>query len=177
VLAGLGLPVAPYDLDAGRITDQPTNDIDAALFLFSSAKTAFVGYDVCAAPFYLFMTDCVRTLRQRVVNDRNLVELALLFERADGATLPPDPGRSIQHAMGLFPRRPGDTISAVGLISPHATGGSIVLHAGWKVEDQSYGAPGDGYLPVPLGLVHAAVNKRGVAGVFWHRVAYPSPTN
>jgi hypothetical protein len=51
VLAGYGLSVAPYDLEAMCILAKPTNDIDAALTLFSRDKTAFVGYDVCSAPF------------------------------------------------------------------------------------------------------------------------------
>ncbi len=171
VLAGLGLPVAPYDRDAARITATPTNDIDAVLALFSSDQTAFVGYDACAAPFYLFMTDCVRTLRQRVAHDPRFVELKLLFKRGGGARLPSDPGRRFRHAVGLFPRRSGDTISAVGLIDAHPEAGSIVLHAGWKIDGQPQGVPGNGYFPVPLWLVHAAINEPDVAAALWYPVA------
>ena len=115
VLAALGLAVAPYDLEATRILEKPSNDIDTVLALFSRDETAFVGYDVCDAPFYLFMTDCGRTLRQRVPYDPELSELKMLFERGDGAAWPPDPGRSFRPAVGLFPRRPGDTIWAVAM--------------------------------------------------------------
>ena len=82
VLAGYGLPVAPYDLEPMCILAKPTNDIDAALALFSRDKTAFVGYDVCSAPLYLFMTNCCRTLRQRVLHDSE-------FSRSSSATAEP----------------------------------------------------------------------------------------
>jgi hypothetical protein len=176
VLAGLGLPVAPYNLDAARIMGEPTNDIDAVFALFMNDPTAAVGYDACAAPFYLFVTDCVRTLRQRVANDPKFFELELLFERGDGASLPPDPGRRFKHAIGLFPRRPGDTISAVGLIDPDPAAGSIVLQAGWKVGGDPYGAPSDGYFPIPLWLVHAAIDEPEIACAFWP-LAAPASLN
>jgi len=54
VLAGFGLPVAPFDLLATRILAKPSNDIDTVLELFSSDKGALVGYNSCAAPFYSF---------------------------------------------------------------------------------------------------------------------------
>jgi hypothetical protein len=167
VLAGFGLPVAPYDLEATRILEKPSNDIDTVLALFSCDETAFVGYDVCDAPFYLFMTDCGRTLRQRVPHDPELSELKMLFERGDGAVWPPDPGRSFQPAVGLFPRRLGDTISAVAM-DAGPTAGLIVLCAGWEVDGQPYGASSDGYLPVPLWLVRAAINEPDLARAFWH---------
>ena len=52
VLAGYGLPVAPFDLEAMRILAKPSNDIDTVLALFSRDKGVFVGYSVCDAPFY-----------------------------------------------------------------------------------------------------------------------------
>ena len=173
VLAGYGLPAAPYDLEATRILEKPTNDIDAALALFSRDKTAFVGYDVCGAPFYLFMTNCGRTLRQRVPHDPEFSELKMLFERDDGAALPADPGRNCQPAVGLFPRRPGDTISSIAMdASPTAL---IVLCAGWEVDGQPYGASSDGYLPVPLWLVHAVINQPEIAGAFRRPARTPAP--
>jgi hypothetical protein len=173
VLAGYGLSVAPYDLEAMCILAEPTNDIDSALALFSRDKTAFVGYDVCSAPFYLFMTNCGRTLRQRVPHDSEFSELKMLFERDGGATLPADPGRSFQPAVGLFPRRPEDTISSVAMeVSPTTL---IVLCAGWEVEGQRYGASSDGYLPVPLWLVHAVINQPGIAGAFRRAARAPAP--
>jgi hypothetical protein len=174
VLAGLGLPVAPYDLEAVCILEKPTKDIDTVLALFSRDKTAFVGYNVGEAPFYLFMTDCARTLRQRVSHDPEFSELKTLFECGDGAAWPPDPGISFQPAMGLFPRRPGDTISAVAL-DPGPTSGLIVLCAGWEVDGEPYGASSDGYLPVPLWLVRAAIDQPELASAFWPSVRASVP--
>jgi hypothetical protein len=57
VLAGYGLPVAPFDLEAMRIVAKPSNDIDTVLALFSADKGAYVGYSICEAPFYLLLTD------------------------------------------------------------------------------------------------------------------------
>jgi hypothetical protein len=62
VLAGFGLPVAPFDLKAMRILAKPSNDMDTVQALFSADKGAYVGYSTCDAPFYLLLTDCVRTL-------------------------------------------------------------------------------------------------------------------
>jgi hypothetical protein len=172
VLAGYGLPVAPYDLEAMCIRAKPTNDIDAALALFSRGKTAFVGYDACSAPFCLFMTNCGRTLRQRVPHDPEFSELKMLFERDGGAALPVDPGRSFRPALGLFPRRPEDTISSVAMdVSPTTL---IVLSAGWEVEGRRYGASSDGCLPVPLWLVHAVINQPGIAGAFRRAARAPA---
>ena len=53
VLAGWGLPVAPFDLEAMRIRAKPSRDIDTVQALFSADKGAYVGYSTCDAPFYL----------------------------------------------------------------------------------------------------------------------------
>jgi hypothetical protein len=47
------LPVAPFDLEAMCIQAKPTNDCRCSACPVSCDKTAFVGYDVCSAPFYL----------------------------------------------------------------------------------------------------------------------------
>jgi hypothetical protein len=52
VLAGFGLPVAPFDLKAMRILAKPSNDMDTVQALFSADKGAYVGYSTCDAPFY-----------------------------------------------------------------------------------------------------------------------------
>jgi hypothetical protein len=39
VLAALGLAVAPYDLEATRIPEKPSNHIDTVLALFSRDET------------------------------------------------------------------------------------------------------------------------------------------
>src|ERR1700751_4235802 len=87
VLAAFGLPVAPCQRKGPPIVEEPSNDIDTVLSLFSRWKTAFVGYNACAAPFYVVLTDCVRTLRQRVLSDPRLSEVKSLFDRPD-ASLP-----------------------------------------------------------------------------------------
>ncbi len=66
VLAGWGLPVAPFDLEAMCIRAKPSRDIDTVQALFSADKGAYVGYSSCDAPFYLLQTDCISTLRQLV---------------------------------------------------------------------------------------------------------------
>ena len=57
VLAGYGLPVAPFDLKAMRILAKPSNDIDKVQALFSAEKGAYVGYRTCDAAFYVLLTD------------------------------------------------------------------------------------------------------------------------
>jgi hypothetical protein len=78
VLAGYALPVAPFDLEA-HILAKPSNDIDTVQALFSADKGAYVGYSTCDAPFYLLLTDCVRSLRQLVPVHPRLSEVKQLF--------------------------------------------------------------------------------------------------
>jgi hypothetical protein len=96
VLAGFGLPVAPFDLQATRILAKPSNDIDTVLDLFSRDKGAYVGYSTCEAPFYLLLTDCVRSMRHLVPADRRLSGVKKLFARSN-KPLPPDPGENFVH--------------------------------------------------------------------------------
>ena len=121
-----GLPVAPFDLQATRILAEPSNDIDTVLDLFSRNKGAYVGYSTCEAPFYLLLTDCVRSMRHLVPADRRLSGVKKLFARSN-KPLPPDPGESFVHGSAIIARQPGDTISTVALIDPHPTGG--ISHA------------------------------------------------
>ena len=132
VLAGFGLPVAPFNLATKRILGKPSSDIDAVLALFERDKSAYVGYNVCAAPFYVLLTDCSRTLRELVPVHPQLAEVRKLFARA-GASLPPDPGQRFISGMAICSRKPGDTISTVGLLDPDPTAGSIMLYAGGQV--------------------------------------------
>ena len=69
--------------------------------------------------------------------------------------------------VGLFDRQAGDAISTVGLLDPHPMGGSITLYAGWRVDGEPYGAPNEGYLPVPGQLLRAVVNDPRIAWCFW----------
>ena len=140
VLAGYGLPVAPFDLGASRILAKPSNDIDTVLGLFSRDKGAYVGYSTCDAPFYLLMTDCVRSLRLLVQVHPKLSEVKALFTRI-GRSLPPDPGQLFMHGMAVVARLPGDAISTVGLFDPDPMSGSVTLYAGWQVDGAPCGAP------------------------------------
>ncbi len=166
LLAGYGLPVAPFDLGELRILAKPSNDIDTVLDLFSRAKGACVGYSSCEAPFYLLLTDCIRSLRRLVPVHLRLSEVKALFARA-GKFLPLDPGQSFVHGMGVITRQSGDTISTVALIDPEPMEGSVVLHAGWQVNDEPFGAPNGGYVPVPGQLLRAVVDDPRVAYSFW----------
>jgi hypothetical protein len=65
--------------------------------------------------------------------------------------------------MALFARHPGDMISTVSLLDPEPGAGSMMLHAGWRVEDQAYGAPFGGHLPLPVPLLRAVAYDPGVA--------------
>jgi hypothetical protein len=78
LLAGFGFPVAPFDPGALRILATPSKDIDTVLALFSRNKTALVGYSVCDAPFYVLLTDCIRTLRPRVPSCPELADIKQL---------------------------------------------------------------------------------------------------
>jgi hypothetical protein len=167
VLAGLGLPVAPFDLDAMRIKAKPSNDIASVQELFAADKGACVGYNTCDAPFYLPVTDCIRTLRQLVPVHPKLAELRKLFARGS-IDLPPDPGKPFEHGMAIFNRGAGDAISTILLGDPDPSGGgSVILYAGWRVDGEPYGAPNDGYVPVPNQLLRAVVSDPRYAYPFW----------
>jgi hypothetical protein len=172
VLAGYGLPVAPFDLKTTRILAKPSNDIDTVLDLFSSDKGAYVGYSSCDAPFYLLVTDCIRSMRRLVTTHPRVSELKNLFARTD-KPLPPDPGLAFTPGMAIFKRQPADTISTVGLIDPHPMRGSMTLYAGWQVDGEPIGAPNDGYVPVPWQLLRAVVDDPKVAYSFWHTTRVP----
>ena len=166
VLAGFGLPVAPFDLEAMRILAKPSNDIDTVLALFSADKGAYVGYSTCDAPFYLLLTDCVRSLRRLVHGHPRLSEVRELFARSNGS-LPPDSGLPFTSGMAIFGRGAADTISTVALLDPHPDHGSMMLYAGWQVDGEPFGAPNEGYVPVPGQLLRAVVNEPKVAYSFW----------
>jgi hypothetical protein len=174
VLAGFGLPVAPFDLKAMRILAKPSNDIDTVQALFSADKGAYVGYSTCDAPFYLLLTDCVRSLLQLVPTHPKLSEVRELLARAN-RSLPPDPGMPFRSGMAIFGRQPGDTISTVGLLDPHPARGSIMLYAGWQVDGEPVGAPNEGYVPVPGQLLRAVVTDPTVACSFWQASGAPTP--
>jgi hypothetical protein len=145
-----------------RTVANPSDDIDTVLELFSSDKGALVGYNICAAPFYVLLTDCVRTLRRLVPVEAALSEVNMLFERV-GDHLPSDPGGAFVHGLAIMARQPGDRISTITQLDPNPAGGSIVLYAGWQVEGESYGAPHEGNAPVPMQLLRAVVYDPDIA--------------
>jgi hypothetical protein len=167
VLAGAGLPVAPFDGGGRRIIGRPSNEIDTVLTLFAGNEDALVGYNCCAAPFYLLVANCIRTLRHRVLHDPDFSQIKSLFER--DPELPPDPGRTPKGCVCLFKRAPGDTIASVGIreVDGKLKGTPIMLYAGWQVDGQPYGAPSDGYLPVPGVLLRQLIADPGISDYFW----------
>jgi hypothetical protein len=142
------------------------------LALFSRNKTALVGYSACDAPFYVLLTDCIRTLRQRVPSCPELADIKQLFGRS-GGSLPPDLGQNFTPGMALFRRQPRDTISTVGSLDPNPTVGSIMLCAGWQVDGEPQGAPNDGYFPVPAQLLRAVAYDPAVAASLARPVVTP----
>jgi hypothetical protein len=171
LLAGFGLAVAPFGFQDG-ILEEPTNDVDTVLAMFSRRPDALVGYDTCGAPFYVLLTDCVRTLRKQLATHPSLVDVRRLFAR-NGGSLPPDPGKGVVPGMALFAREPSDMISTTLLHDRKPDVGSLMLYAGWRVADQAYGAPYDGYFPVPVSLLRAVAYEPAVAYSLGRPVAPP----
>ena len=79
----------------------------------------------------------------------------------------PMPATRATARMMLLDRQAGDTISTV-FLDPQPMGGTINLYAGWRVSDEPYSAPNEGYVPVPGQLLRAVVNAPGIAWWFWH---------
>ena len=142
--------------------------------LFSADKGAYVGYSTCDAPFYLLLTDCVRSLLQLVATHPRLSEVRQLFARTNGS-LPPDPGLPFTPGMAVFTRQPGDTISTVALLDPSPTGGSMTFYARWSLDGEAFGAPNEGCVPVPGQLLRAVVFDPSVAYSFWRTAGAPTP--
>jgi hypothetical protein len=158
VMAGHGIPVAPFEkptapVEALRPLAPLSDDIDVVAKNFSQYPAASIGYSSCAAPFYLLLTNCLRTLRKTIVSDDRLQEARQLVERT-GHRWPTGSIAPFQHAMFVFPRKAGDRIS-MALVHGGLGGGSIMLCAGWVEGGRSYGAPD--ILPVPMPLVGAVI--------------------
>lgn len=169
VLAGLGLPVAPFDRKKLNIVGTPSNNIDEVADSFSRWKTAFVGYSPCDIPFYMMFTDCVRTMRSQIEGRPELSQAKLLLNRT-GTHLPSGPFPDFQHGIALFPREVGDTVSMIVLDNPNPHQGSVALYAGWTIDGCRYGAPNDGFVPVPLQFLHAALEDPQLAMWIWRPV-------
>jgi hypothetical protein len=162
VMAGYGLPVAPFDKREPRLLGELSDDIDMVAKQFAKFKTAFVGYSTCAAPFYVLLTDCIRTLRQRVSSDGRFRDVRYLIERS-GMRWPPDNSARFQHAGLLFVREVDDKIPSIGVLDPSPYRGSIVLYAGWLEGNEPQGSPNGGYVPVPMQFVGDAIAKPALA--------------
>jgi hypothetical protein len=176
VLAGFGLPVAPFDKEQRRIVGEPSNDIDTVLRLFVGSETALVAYSVCTAPFYVLLTDCVRTLYESLAVSPELAQVKRLFLRYY-AQLPPNPTDArFASGMALFRRRQGDKVRTIALIDPSPDGGSVVLHAGWKADGRARGAPNGGYTPVPIPLLQAIIDDPLIAAAHFFPGRRARPT-
>ena len=142
-------------------------------FAFSSGLDAAVllaGFG--GAPFYVLLTDCVRTLVKLLGIHPSLFDVRRLFER-NGGSLPANPGNAFVPGMVIFAREPSDMISTILVHDRKPDVGSLMLHAGWRVKDQAYGAPYDGYLPVPVALLRAVAYEPAVASAICRPVARP----
>ena len=176
VLAGFGLPVAPFDRNRLRIVAEPSNDIDTVAANFATWKTAFVGYSPCDIPFYMLLTDCVQTAGPQIAARPELKEANMLLQRT-GAKMTEGPTRSFQHGIVLIPREPGDSVSTAHFQNPSPTQGSIALYAGWSVNGTRMGAPNDGFLPVPLQFLSGACENPEMALWVWKPVGFRAMTN
>lgn len=169
VLAAFGLPVAPFDRKQPRILAVPSADIDQVAANFSRIKTAFVGYSPCDIPFYMLLTDCVRSMRLMIESRPELQDVKRLLERC-GTKLPQGSMPGFQHGIVLIAREPGDSVRTVFLNNPNPTEGSVALYAGWTIDGVREGAPNDGFIPVPLQFLEAALEAPQIAMWLWRPV-------
>ncbi len=169
VLAGFGLPVAPFDRKQPQILAKPSNVIDEVAECFSRFRTAYVGYSPCDIPFYMLVTDCVQTLRPQIESRPQLRNVKRLLERT-GIDLPRGPFPPFEHGIALIAREPGDAISTIFLKNPNPHEGSIGLYAGWTINGVRDGAPNDGFIPVPLQFLEAALQDPQMALWIWRPV-------
>jgi hypothetical protein len=166
VLAGFGLAIAPFDRKNPRLLGEPSNRIDEVIERFSNFKTAYVGYSPCDVPFYILITDCMQTIWPQIATRPELRQAKKLLERA-GTDLPRGPLRSFTHGLILIPREPGDNISTVFLSNPRPHEGSIGLYAGWTVNGVRDGTPNNGFIPVPLRFLEAAIEDPQIPMWIW----------
>ncbi|MCA0013174.1 hypothetical protein LB561_23085 [Mesorhizobium sp. B292B1B] len=169
VLAGFGLPVAPFDRKSPRILAEPRNNIDVAADTFSKWKTAYVGYSPCDVPFYMLVTDCVLSAFEQIAARSELKEIKGLLERS-GSVEGARPARRFQHGLILLPREPDDRISTIFLNNPNPREGSVGLYAGWSVNGLRDGAPNNGFVPVPVQFLRAALDDPQTAMWLWKPV-------
>jgi hypothetical protein len=112
----------------------------------------------------VLVTDCVRTLRDRVRSHPRLADVRFLLSRS-GADLPPDTDVPFQQGCILFAREHGDTISTIFLHDPNPEAGSIGLFGGWTENEAPKGAPNEGLQPLPMQLLQGALADVKIA--YW----------
>jgi hypothetical protein len=166
VLAGFGLPVAPFDRKKAQILGTPSNVIDEVAEQFSRFKTAYVGYSPCDAPFYILVTDCVQTMRPQIDFRPELHDAKRLLERR-GIDLPRGPFAPFKHGIVLIAREPGESVSTIFLDNPNPHEGSVGLFAGWTVNGVRDGALNGGFVPVPQQFLNAVLQDPQIAIWIW----------
>ncbi|MFS2109234.1 hypothetical protein ACCC88_06090 [Sphingomonas sp. Sphisp140] len=164
VLAAFGVKVAPFDRRTLRIVGQPSNDIDAVAGMFDKMKTAFVGFSPCDEQFYCLVTDSLSDLKRKLESENRLEPIRKILSRAE-ATLPPGNGSDFQHFGAVFARFEDDRFETFFLEDPRPDRGSVLFPAGWSEDDRRFGAPNDGFMPVPLALLRGAIADPQLA--FW----------
>jgi len=176
VLAGLGMPVAPFDRKQPRILAEPSKDIDVVIELFSKWKTAFVGYSPCDLPFYMVFTDCLRSMSGQILSRPELAEIRQLSDR-ENEPVSDVPCSLFRHGIVLFGRERADTVSTLFFNNPSPTNGSVVIYAGWKIGEIREGTPNDGFVPVPMQFVRAVANDPKIGMWMWEPVGVKTYMN
>lgn len=162
VLAGIGLAVIPLDKKTMRPIGKEVRDWKEAAKVFGRLKTAFVGYDLTAAPFYALLTDSLNSMNESIRTDTRLSQAKSAVGRTPYEFKnTPDP---FQHSTLLLPRDPSDRFETVVLEDPRSNRGSIMFLAGWRDGDIPTGAPNDGYFAIPLQVIHAILHNPAFFG-------------
>ncbi|MEA3539014.1 MAG: hypothetical protein U9R73_07790 [Pseudomonadota bacterium] len=172
VLAAFGVPVAPLDKRDGRILASPSVDLEVVAATFGRLKTALVGYEAHKAEFYVLSTDCVDTLRFKILTDAKFAEIKALLDRS-GAILPARNGQRFRHFTALFSRWPDDKFSTMLLVDDHPDRGSVMFIAGWNANDIPMGVNNGGMVVALKSMVvEVAVNP---AQAYWLTESYKKP--
>lgn len=169
VLAGLGMSVAPFDRKSPKILAETSNKIDVVKKNFLKCKTAYVGYSPCTAPFYILVTDCIKTFQERLNSHPYLEPVRELIHRND-AELLQSVDVSFRHGTLVFPREPGDRFETAVLMDTNPHYGSIGLYAGWENNGHLEGVPNEGFIPVPTAFLRHAMADPEFAMWIWHPV-------
>lgn len=155
VMAGFGLPVAPFDVSTGELLAPYSTDLETIRTAFGETDEYIVCYNSAEAEFYSLQTDCTKTLASKIKYNKAARPIRALFKRAH-LEIPKADDKFVHYSL-LFARKNGDQIPTLGLIEDAPDKGSIMLCAGWLNESgEIEGAPPKGRAAVPAGLVHKA---------------------